>query len=492
MLSRRLLLQQGAGAGLLASTGLVGARPSTWQSGEIVNDIHAQLNRTRVAEVRKPRSVEELQALVRLACERRLTVSVCGGRHAMGGQQFASQSLLIDMSAMNRVVAFDRSRGVIEVLAGMQWPELVQYLVEQQVDSTAWGIRQKQTGADRLSIGGSLSVNGHGRGLAMQPLVGDVESFVLVDAEGKTHRCSRQENQALFRLAIGGYGLFGVVASVSLRLTPRIKLERVVEIGEVDGLMGAMAGRIAEGYVYGDFQYATDERSLDYLRRGVFSCYRPVADETPMRDEQRELSPEQWKELLYLAHVNKRRAYELYSQHYLATNGQVYWSDTHQLTTYLDDYHRELDARLGSSCKATEVISEIYVPRDALTAYLDEVRRDFRAQGVNLIYGTIRLIEEDRESFLAWAKQPYACIVFNLHTLHTPEGFHHSKRAFRRLIDRAIPYGGSFFLTYHRWATRQQIECCYPQFEEFLRRKRELDPERRFQSDWYRHYSQSV
>jgi len=488
------MLQNCAQAGLAAvSPALIQARPSWSRRGEFVNDIHSQLNATRVAGVHRPRSIEELCSLILHARDRRQTVSLCGGRHAMGGQQFATDSLLIDMSAMNRVLSFDPGRGLVEVEAGIQWPELIQTLLARQQGAQAcWGIAQKQTGADRLSVGGTLSVNGHGRGLTMKPLVGDIESFVLIDAQGEIHPCSRQENRELFRLAIGGYGLFGVVASVTLRLSQRRKLQRVVALGDVNELMPAFDQRIEAGFLYGDFQYSTDESSPKFLRQGVFSCYRPVPDDTPLNQPQRELTPEDWKELLYLAHVDKAKAYDLYTQHYLATDGQVYWSDTHQLTTYLDGYHAELDCRMHSPTKGTEVITEIYVPRESLCAYLDEVRADFRQQGVHVIYGTIRLIEADEESFLAWAKKPYACIVFNLHTMHTPAGFQHSAQAFRRLIDRAIPYGGSFFLTYHRWATRAQIDRCYPQFSDFLRRKKELDPEGRFQSDWYRHYSTGV
>ena len=97
---------------------------------------------------------------------------------------------------------------------------------------------------------------------------------------------------------------------------------------------------------------------------------------------------------------------------------------------------------------------------------------------VDCIYGTIRLIERDDESFLAWAKQPYACTIFNLHTPHTPEGREHSAAAFRRLIDIAARRGGSWFLTYHTFGTRDQILRCYPQFPEFLRLKRQLRPRR--------------
>ena len=117
-----------------------------------------------------------------------------------------------------------------------------------------------------------------------------------------------------------------------------------------------------------------------------------------------------------------------------------------------------------------------------------DVAVDFRDAAVDVIYGTVRLIERDEESFLAWAREPWACVIFNLHTVHTPEGLAHSEAAFRRLIDHAIVRGGSYFLTYHRWATVEQVEACYPQFRKFLARKLAHDPEERFQSDWYRHY----
>jgi FAD/FMN-containing dehydrogenase len=89
---------------------------------------------------------------------------------------------------------------------------------------------------------------------------------------------------------------------------------------------------------------------------------------------------------------------------------------------------------------------------------------------------------------LPWAKQSYACTIFNLHTVHTPEGIQHSADAFRRLIDMAAKRKGTYYLTYHRFARRDQVLACYPQFEEFLKLKKKYDPSARFQSDWYRHY----
>ena len=117
-------------------------------------------------------------------------------------------------------------------------------------------------------------------------------------------------------------------------------------------------------------------------------------------------------------------------------------------------------------------------------------REDFLKHNVDMTYGTIRFIEKDAESFLPWAKETSVCTVCNLHVVHTEQGRQKASKDFRRIIDRAIEFGGRYYLTYHRWATRKQVETCYPQFVDFLRLKKKYDPHERFQSEWYRHYKQ--
>jgi FAD/FMN-containing dehydrogenase len=134
------------------------------------------------------------------------------------------------------------------------------------------------------------------------------------------------------------------------------------------------------------------------------------------------------------------------------------------------------------------MITEVYVPRARLEDLLTQLADDFRRHDVQVIYGTIRLIEKDDESFLAWARDAWACVVVNLHVGHNPQAIIKAESDFQRIIDRAIEREGSYYLTYHRWARRDQVERCYPQFARFLELKRKYDPDEVFQSDWYRHY----
>ena len=309
-----------------------------------VNDLHSKLNESLVADVVPVDSLAAVRWALARAERESLPVAIAGGRHAMGGQQFCAGGLVLDTRPLSRVLSFDRERGKIEVEAGIQWPELLAFLRSAQEGSEApWSFRQKQTGADRLSLGGAVAANVHGRVLTGPPLVGEVESLTLVDAAGGVRTCSRYENGDLFALAVGGYGLLGVVYSLTLRLERRRTLERVVDVRSIDGLIAAFDARVRDGFLYGDFQFAIDHSDPDFLRRGIFSCYRPVDGDAEIPAGQRALSLEDWKRLLYLAHHDKAEAWERYSTHYLATSGQLYESDAHQFAEYIDDYHLWLD-----------------------------------------------------------------------------------------------------------------------------------------------------
>ncbi len=449
-----------------------------------LNDVQSQLNPCTVDQVTTPKSLTDLQSAVKLADLEDLVISVAGHRHSMGGQQFCDNSLHIDLGMFDHVIHFDKVNGLVQVESGITWTNLIQYLTSKQgSEKNGWAINQKQTGVDNVTIAGSLSSNIHGRGLSLPPFVSDVESFSLIGADGNLLTCSRTENIELFSLVIGGYGMFGIIAYVTLRLVPRVKVKRVVEVIAVKELLDHIEPRIEEGALYGDCQYSIHIEDGDFPHPGIFSYYVTVSDDTPIEDNQILLAEDDWGKLYQLSRSNKQKAFEAYTQYYLATTGQVYWSDTHQLSNVFAGYQAAVDTENG-----TEMITEVYVSKEAYVEFMIEMRRVCAKYEFDVTYGTIRFIKKDTETFLAWAKADYVCIVCNLHVKHTEEGKERAKDNFRRIIDGVIKYGGNFYLTYHRWATKQQITTCYPQFIDFLKLKLKYDPAERFQSNWYRHY----
>ncbi len=75
------------------------------------------------------------------------------------------------------------------------------------------------------------------------------------------------------------------------------------------------------------------------------------------------------------------------------------------------------------------MITELNVPRSKLADFLDRVAGDLRRMEASVIYGTVRLLERDEESFLAWAREPWACVIFNLCVEHSNAGLARTSHA---------------------------------------------------------------
>lgn len=491
--SRRRFLQIAASAafGAPALGEAVFARAGDW-----VNDIHSCLNSTHVSKVIKLHSAQSVQETVQRALKDRTALAVCGARHAGGGQQFLTDHALIDCTSMARVLRFDQERGLLTVEPGIRWAGVLEFLhgagkngggKNGGVNNHKWGVRQRPTGNDRLTLGGTLSANAHGQGLNFPPLIDDIESLTIVDGRGAVRTVSRQENADLFPLLVGGYGMFGLVTAVTLRLVPLEKLRCITAEIPIAQLATWREAALKEGAVYGSLQVNVDERSADFLLAGIANKYLPVAADEPI-SHQHSVSSQEWLNLVTVAHENMNAAWQSFARLQLDTSGQVDWSYRWHTSPYVDGYHRQIDRRLHQTCEASEVLTELYVPLAALADFMSEVRADVLASKTKILYSTVRFIDRDKESFLPWARRAYACVIFNLHAAHSPNELTEVAAALRRLIDHAIKYDGSYYLTYHRFADRKQLLACYPQFPEFLAKKLQYDPQEVFQSDWYRHY----
>jgi FAD/FMN-containing dehydrogenase len=119
MISRRKFVSSSAA---LLVAGAVSRGLATEPESILVNDLHSQLNPTRVLGVLQPRSSEDVQEIIRSARKDHKVISIAGGRHAMGGQEFGTDTLLIDVRGLNRILDLNHQTGVLEVEAGIEWP----------------------------------------------------------------------------------------------------------------------------------------------------------------------------------------------------------------------------------------------------------------------------------------------------------------------------------------------------------------------------------
>ena len=84
-----------------------------------VNDIHSLLNCTITRRVESPGSLAGLRRAVVRVRDSGSSLSVAGGRHAMDGQLFPSDGILLDTNRLDRIIGLDPERGLVKVEAGI-------------------------------------------------------------------------------------------------------------------------------------------------------------------------------------------------------------------------------------------------------------------------------------------------------------------------------------------------------------------------------------
>jgi FAD/FMN-containing dehydrogenase len=181
-------------------------------------DDASRLNSTHVAEIfsipAEPAAAEaQLRTLLQRARAERLSVAIAGARHSMGGHTIAPDGIVLDMLPFKRM-ELDAEKRILSVGAGARWSEVIPYL-----DARGFSVAVMQSN-NNFSVGGSISVNCHGWQHNHAPIASTVDSLRLMKADGTIVRCSRDENAELFGLVLGGYGLFGVILDVNLRVVP--------------------------------------------------------------------------------------------------------------------------------------------------------------------------------------------------------------------------------------------------------------------------------
>ncbi|HEV7474940.1 MAG TPA: FAD-dependent oxidoreductase, partial [Pyrinomonadaceae bacterium] len=189
------------------------------QSPLVVNDI-SQLNPIQVAEVLTPTTTAEIVAAVK---RHPGPISIGGARHSMGGQTAVAGALFIDMRQFNRILDFSTADKTITVQAGTRWRQ-----IQEHIDPANLSVKIMQSYAN-FTVGGSLSVNAHGRYVGLGPIILSVRSLKLVLADGTIVAAGRDQNPDIFYGVIGGYGGLGVIVEVTLELADNLKVKRHTE-----------------------------------------------------------------------------------------------------------------------------------------------------------------------------------------------------------------------------------------------------------------------
>lgn len=447
-----------------ATAALAGASPAGRAQGGIVNDV-SQLNPVAIASESRPRTTDEVRAALRAWSG---PISVGGGRFSMGGQIAARDSLHLDMRAMNRVVALDTERKVIRVQAGIAWRD-----IQDSIDPHELSVRIMQSYSN-FSVGGSVSVNCHGRYVGSGPLVNALRAVQLVTADGDVLELSRAQDTELFHAVVGGYGGLGVITEVELDLDTNARIERAAREVPLERYPDFF-----RSVVLADSRAVFHNADLIPPRFDAPFCISWLKTEKPVTETHR-LVP---RGLDYRLEKNMIWAVsELPGLTALRTAQQarmekpaIVWRN-HEAS--LDAASLEPRTRSFS----TYLLQEYFIPVAHFVPFARAMARILRSHRVDALNVSIRHSPADEQSLLKWAPtEVFSFVLYYKQRTH-PEAGPAASIWTQELIDAALKSGGRYYLPYRLDATRAQFSAAYPEAVAFAALKKRIDPGYRFRN----------
>ncbi len=437
-----------------------------YEPDRFVEDVTRLVN-IPVDLVVRPRTVEEVRRILSTADA---PISLGGGRFSMGGQIATEGTLFLDLRDLNNVEHIDPVARTARVQAGITWKALIA-----QLDPHDLSPKIMQSYAN-FTVGGSLSVNAHGRYVNQGPLVHAVREIDVVLADGSLVTASRDVNPDLFWVAVGGYGAVGVIVAVDLDLAPNFRVERRVERMRPRDFSSwfdktVRPSTTAVFFNADIYPPAYDDLvAITYEQTGA-----PVTELARVQPGGRSTPTDH---LLYWwvseAPLGKQARSDLVERMRLQNDVVVWrnWEASYDVAAL----------EPGSRATTTYVLAEYFIPVSQFDSFLPKMTSLFDAHDVNVINVSIRHANAEPDSLLTWAPEEVFAFV-----VYYKQGTSATARAevgawTREMTDAVLSVGGRYYLPYQPHATTDQFHATYPRANEWFERKRALDPAYKFRN----------
>ncbi|WP_410258487.1 FAD-dependent oxidoreductase [Bacillus cereus] len=469
----------------ITAYGLLCAASIYTYTKQIATPVMSDVGRLLPTKIKRVENVADEQALKKLVTDANASgekISIAGMQHSQGGHTYYPNGTVLDMKGYNKILDFDPEKKRIRVQSGVTWDD-----IQRKVNPYGLAVQVMQS-QNIFTVGGSLSVNVHGRDIRHEALIDTVESFRLLTADGTVKNVSREENVDLFPYVIGGYGLFGVILDVTLKLTA-------------------------------DELYEMKTRTLDYKEYTSYFKEKVAKDENVRMHLARiSVAPTSFLKEMYVTdyvlaeNQNERKEYsELKEENIIAAPkfflGLSRYSDWGKNTFW--DIQRNYIERINGTYETrnnvmrsdstfmeyenpnrTEVLQEYFVPIDHFTAYIDDLRNVLNKEELNLLNITIRYVEKNENAVLSYAKDDMFALVLLINQGRSESEIKRTQAIIQKMIDVTLKHDGSYYLPYYSYPTKQQLKQAYPRIDEFLQKKKEIDPQERFVNLFYKEYNE--
>lgn len=419
-----------------------------------------------------PYTTEELQSIVKTNPR----IAITGGNYSMGGHTWCNNGISIDMKHFNKVLALDITHKTVTVQAGARWKDVQAFLLPCNLT-----IKVMQSYND-FSVGGSLSVNVHGRD-PYGSLITTVHSLRLMLADGSIIETSRTKNPELFKAVIGGYGACGIILDVTLELEDNYKIKKVIKETSIQEFPHFYQNTVKDNP---DIAFFNGNMYPPHFNTVINFCWLKSEESLTNTNYMQNYQPNIIKNSIgknlefSAVHFPSLQKIRLNKDIKNGSQKEVVWR------SYEMSY--AVNSLAPHWTYASKILQEYFIPVKHFEPFVKEMKKIIWENNVKMLNISIRYVHKNTESYLTYAPDDCFAFVCYIVLLRTEPDIARAKQWTQKLIDAALKYQGSYYLPYHRFARHDQLLKAYPHYPEFFSVKNQYDPQGKFQNNVLRFF----
>lgn len=401
------------------------------------------------------------------------TLIARGQGRSYGDASLNEKGRVILTERIDRMLALDVKQGILKAEAGTTLADILPVIVKQ-----GWFL-PVTPGTKFVSLGGCVAADVHGKNHHHEGSFGEhVLSIVLILADGSHKTCSATENADIFWATVGGMGLTGIIAEVTIKLLPIMTSQMLVQ--------HHAANNIRELFQMLQDPALDDQYSVAWidclatgseLGRGIamFGHHASTSDYHSVTPLASKLKRNRSLPFTFPSWVLNPLSIKLFNKLY-------YWKETRKKHPFLTDYN------------------SYFYPLDAISNW----NRMYGKRGfvqyqcvipeATALEGMTALLKElsssRRSSFLAVLKrfgaQSKGLLSFPLPGYTLALDLPIRNKGLFSLLDKldriVLQHGGKIYLAKDARMSAESFQAMYPRYREWLEIKNRIDPNHRFSS----------
>ncbi len=466
-----------------------------------------------------PNTEAELIAEIQKAGREEYCLSVVGAGRSQGKQYMPAVKKtedgqthvgkVIDLSCF-KTVKIDTQSETATVGAGATWADI-------QMLADKYGLALKVMQASNVfTVGGSLGTDIHGWDHKTGVLANTILSLTYIAADGLKHKIERKEGSGFihtiydpsdangervqsreeladdpaFHHIIGGFGQFGVVTEVKLKLTKNEKLHEVGVKVAPSAYVEHFHEEVETNPKVAMHLYRLSLDPKHMFEEGVSVDYQRWADCQQVQTE--DLQQEGVKGSRFsrvLANFARHFGF-LRRWYWQGERDRLLDPKTHQIPLTTNEIMQpEINAMFNEADSEAEWLQEFFLPGEQLGDFLKALAKILMDNNVALLNGTVRFVKKHDKNPLSYALDgdKFAVVLcFNQSLLEAD--VRKARKWIREAQALTTRMQGTFYLPYQQVASPAIFDKSYPQAEAFRRYKKEVDPQGIFTSGLYQQY----